>query len=340
MRRMMIGIFTAAVLLVLFVVLCTFVRRPYEKVLLNRFGSLIEENSQWRLCYNWYLKLPTDGVLRFDTRLHLYPGPLKEMPTAGSELVSVRTFAAWRIVDPVKFYKNTGGSDERAQSMIDQIIQGLVPGKIVKHKLDELFNADESKIRTGEIEAEIATDATEDVKNPDGTVKTPGLRAMGIQMAEIGFSRMAFAPANAGNVYERMVAELNKRAIAYQTEGIAQANIIRAEGKQAAEKERAEAVRQAQQIRGQGDAEANRILAQVQTTPQAVEFYQYWKSLDFLKSSLAKNTVLVLSSDSDILKGLFQAPKSGQFTPAAPAPAAPGAALKIVPLNVQTRPGN
>lgn len=330
MRKVILGIFGSVVLLILFVVLCTYVRRPYEKVLLLRFGSLIEDKDQARICYNWYLKFPTDSVERFDTRLHLYTGPLKEMPTQGKELISVRTFAAWRIVDPQKFYKNTGGSDEKAQAMIDQIMQGQVPEKIAGYPLDALFNADESKIKTSAIEEAIAKDATEDVVNKDGST-TPGLRSMGIQMTEIGFSRMAFAPSNAGSVYARMETELNKQAIQYQSEGLAQANIIRAEGKQAAALEIQEATQQAQQYRGQGDAEANRILAAVQKTPQAREFYQYWKSMEFLKSSLAKNTVLVLSTDSDLLKWAFHAPKPGDI-PAAPATApSPEAALKIKP---------
>ena len=37
MRRLVIGLFVAVVVGVLFVVLCTYVKRPYETVLLNRF---------------------------------------------------------------------------------------------------------------------------------------------------------------------------------------------------------------------------------------------------------------------------------------------------------------
>jgi membrane protease subunit HflC len=345
MRRVIIGIFTAVVLLVLFVVLCTFVKRPYERVLLVRFGTPIEDAAQARLCYNWFLKLPTDNVVRFDNRLHLYTGPLQEVVTAGKEPISIRTFAAWRIVNPMLFYKQTGGSDEKAQGIIEQILLGLVQGKIVNHQLDELFNADETKIHTDQIEGEIATEATNGTPGTPTTPARPGLRDMGIQMAEIGFSRMAFPPSNAPNVYERMVAELNKRATDYQTQGIANANIIRAEGRQKAEAERADGIRLGQQIRGEGDAEANRILASVQLTAQAREFYQYWKSLDFLKTSLAKNTILVLSSASDLLGPVFHLPQNS--LPPATAPAAPARALQVIPgatvipaTPPTTRPGN
>ena len=46
MKRVVIGIFSAVVLFILFVVLCTFVQRPYEEVLLDRFGTLIPQSQQ------------------------------------------------------------------------------------------------------------------------------------------------------------------------------------------------------------------------------------------------------------------------------------------------------
>src|SRR5215218_6587609 len=109
MRRLVISIVTAVVLLVLFIVLFTFVRRPYETVLLDRFGNLIPESQQVRLAYNWYLKMPSDGVVRVDQRLHLYQGALQEVITQRAEPIGVQTYAAWRIIDPVKFYKQTSG---------------------------------------------------------------------------------------------------------------------------------------------------------------------------------------------------------------------------------------
>jgi modulator of FtsH protease HflC len=337
MRKVILGVIGGAVALVLLIVLCTFVKRPYEKVLLYRFGALIDEDQQSRIMYNWYWKLPTDKVVPFDNRLHLYTGALVEATTANSEPISVRAFAAWRIVDARKFYTTTGGSDETAQRQIATILQSLVQGNIPAHKLDEFFNTDETKIHTSLIEDDIARKATEDIKNPDGTVKTAGLGSMGIQIVEIGFSRIAFPPSNAVNVYQRMVAELNKKAIDYENQGLADANAILAEGKLAAETERAEALVKAASIRGQADAEALRTLAKVQDTPQAMEFYQYWKSLEFLKTSLAKNTILVLASNSDILKAMFQAPKNGPL-PAAATGKAPAEEMGIQPA-VTPQPG-
>jgi membrane protease subunit HflC len=330
MRRVILMAISAVVVLVLVLVLCTYVKRPYEKVLLTRFGSLVEEKDQTRIAYNWYLKWPTDSVVRFDNRLHLYTGGLVEATTANSEPISVQAFAAWRIVDPKKFYTMTGGSDKKAEQMIEAILKSLVQGSVPAHTLDEFFNSDEAKIHTAKIEDDIARSATDDIKDKDGTVKTPGLGSMGIQIAEIGFSRIAFPPNNATAVYERMVAELSKKAVDYQAQGLAEANNIVAEGKLAAAKAREEATREAAAIMGKADAEALKVLADVQKTPQAMEFYQYWKSLEFVKTSLAKNTVLVLSSNSDILKAVFHIPAK-EGTGATAGTKGPAEELGIIP---------
>ena len=334
MRRVVLWVIGGAVALVLVVVLCTFVKRPYETALLYRFGALIDEDHQSRIMYNWYFKLPTDSVVRFDNRLHLYTGGLVEATTANSEPISVRAFAAWRIVDASKFYIATGGSDEEAQRQIATILQSLVQGNIPAHKLDEFFNTDESKIHTTQIEEDIARKATEDFKLPDGNVKS-GLGSMGIQIVEIGFSRIAFPPSNAGSVYQRMVAELNKKAIDYETKGLADANTILAQGKLDAETTRQAAVQEAAAIRGRADAAAVAAFADVQKSPEARAFYEWWKSLEFLKTSMAKNTVLVLSSGSDILKAMFQMPKSGE----APAGAKPTVDQLGVKPEATTPPG-
>src|ERR1043165_9150785 len=101
MKRAVLGIFAAVVLLILFVVLCTFVRRPYERVLIDRFGTLIDPGQKGTIAYNWYFKLPTDSLVRVDTRLHMEPLPFIEYTTQLNEPISVRAFIVWRITDPI-----------------------------------------------------------------------------------------------------------------------------------------------------------------------------------------------------------------------------------------------
>ncbi|HVX84282.1 MAG TPA: protease modulator HflC [Phycisphaerae bacterium] len=320
MRRFVISLFVIAVVGVLFVVLCTFVKRPYEAVLLNRFGHLIPEQEQTHIAYGWYFKLPTDSVIRMDQRIHLFPNVLQEIPTSGSETISVRAFAAWRIADPVKFYQTTGASDLKAQQLLSQKMSGAVQSEVSAHTLDQFFNTDEKKVITTQLEDQIA-------HSVDGAVENQGM-----QVVQIGFSRMAFPPANAETVYERMTSERETAAENYRSEGESQAAAITAEGNSQASIKRSNAISQAEDIKGQGDALALKALQEVQKTPAAADFYQYWKSMQVMKSSFTKNTYLVLPTNTPWLKWLFVAPPEPTAVPAtqpsnatigmAPAPAA------------------
>jgi membrane protease subunit HflC len=322
MRRVIIGLFSLVVLAILFVVLCTFVRRPYEIVLLNRFGKLIVYSDQTAntnppIMYNWYFKLPTDKTIPIDTRLHLWQTPLQQVVTKGSEPISLRTFVAWRIVDPVKFYTTTSGSDDKATAIIERKIAGLVQAKVASHGLEELFNTDESKVHMAQMESSIATEATKGSQDPNvpASDRMAGVDVQGLEIVQVGFSRMAFPPSNAEAVYQRMSAERNKQAQAFRTEGEAMANQLRSEGDAEATKIRSAAVEKAEQIRGEADQEANRILAAVQSSQSARDFYQYWKKLDFAKNSLTKNTYIVLSTDTDWLNVVFSDPRNVQTFP-------------------------
>ncbi|HUO07095.1 MAG TPA: protease modulator HflC [Phycisphaerae bacterium] len=330
MRRTVIGLFTAIVLVIVFLVLCTFVRKPYEYVLLDRFGHIIEQDQQTRIMYNWYFKLPTDSVIRVDTRLHMDTTPLQEVVTSGGDSISVRAYSAWRIVDPVKFYRTTTGSDTRAKQIMEQKIGGLIQAKLASHKLEEIFNVDDSKIHTDEIEKEVADEASNG--SPDASApgrRTPGVKDQGLEIVQIGFSRMAFPPANANAVYARMSAERYKQAAAYKSQGDSDAKAIVAAGENDAIKIRSEAQKKAGEIRGEGDRKALEILAGVQESPAARDFYEYWKSMEFVKTSLAKNTYLVLPTDADWLKSLFTAPTNTATQQGAAAPASPSQPISI-----------
>jgi modulator of FtsH protease HflC len=326
MRRVVIGIFCLIVLAILFVVLCTFVRKPYETIILVRFGRILVYNDQTMqshppMMYHWYLKYPTDRVVPIDNRIHLYTSPLQQALTKGSEPISVRTFAAWRITDPEKFYSTTG-SDERARTIIGLKISGLVQARVAEHKLDEIFNTDPSKVHTQEMEKQIAqdvTNGTEDPGIPEG--KMSGVADQGLEIVQVGFSRMAFPPDNAAKVYERMAAERNKQAQDFFSQGQALQQQLSGQGEAEAKKIRGEAVEEAQKIMGQGDKEANAILLSVQESKERRDFYQYWKSLEFVTGSFTKNTYIVITTDTPWLESLFRAPLNGPMGAAMTQPA-------------------
>ena len=75
-----------------------------------------------------------------------------------------------------------------------------------------------------------------------------------------------------------------------------------------------EAYRRVEEIRGEGDAKAAEIYANAYNqSPDAVQFYQFTRTLEAYKAVVTPDSTLVLSTDSDIFKFLKNV---GNTTPA------------------------
>ena len=60
-----------------------------------------------------------------------------------------------------------------------------------------------------------------------------------------------------------------------------------------------------EEIRGEADAKAAAIYAAAYNrSPEAVQFYEFIRTMDAYRSIIADNTTLILSTDSDLFKFL------------------------------------
>ena len=325
MRRTSIIVLSVVTLAVLFVVLCTYTKRPYEAIVLDRFGKIVDNPTN--IAYGWYLKWPTDSVVRLDTRLHLHQTMLSQVVMAGGEPISVKAFAAWRIVNPVLFYKRFQGSDEAAANQLDTKVSEQVAAVLGRHHLDELFNATTLVAATQDLSAEhaVAGGATQKMEDEITRAVSTDMAPQGIQVDKVGFSRMAFPPNVAQAVYDRMSQERETLATSYRSQGEAQATQIRALADAQAAKTKADAEQTAAQIMGEGDSDALKLLNDAQKTPDARAFYRFWREMQLLKTSIGKGTYLVLRSDDPVINQLFpmaQQAAGGQAQKPVPAPGA------------------
>jgi membrane protease subunit HflC len=270
------------------------VQRPYEDVLVDRGGKLAEPVT---LIRNWKMCLPTDNVRRMDHRSHLYNSDLSTVLTQDKRPVLVRTYGAWKIVDAKKFY-TAQGTDDQAQKFIDRIIGQMVQSKFAKYPLDRVFNVNGEQIVTDEIEGQILKEANQKFSD------------QGIELEQVGFSRMAFSPGVSESVYKSMVAERESQAVTVRAEGTAEASRLKAEGEAEANRIKREAEAEAGVLRGKGDQSAIEILGKVMTTPEAKEMYEFMKSLELLKSAMGQpgKTYFILRSDSPLVSVLENSP--------------------------------
>ena len=292
MRKFIVGILLFAVIAVIVLDTCTFVSKPYQKVLISRFGEIITKPT--RICYNWYLCWPTDKLIRLDMRLHLYQSNNREVTTSDGEPITIRTYALWKIINPRLYYEKLPGGTPEVQNYLYQKIEGTVLTVMGQYKLSAMFNVNRQKLQMHAAEKEIRGKVNEKLK------------PLGISIKALGFSRMTFPPTVAVAVYHHMSAEREKIAHKYLSEGASQATSIVAAGKAKATEILSEAQKTATEIRGMADAQAYSIIGNAQTTPQARRFYRFYKSLELFKNSMGDSTYWILSPDNPVVAPLFQ----------------------------------
>ena len=310
MRKTVIGIISAVVLVALFLVLCTFRARPYEMVVVVRFGAIVP--TPGRIAYNWYLCYPTDKVVRLDSRLHVYPSDLIEMPMSG-EPINVRTFTAWRIKDPALFYRKFEDNDTEATKFLNNEVRAATQDVLARHKFDQIFNASAAAtaptddhgsagVQTKQIEEEIMARVNTNMR-PSVTKDGEHHDGVGMEVVEVGFSRFAFALSASEKIYTRMSAERERLAQRYIDEGKTEAAKIAADGDAQAAVIVGQAKRQAEVIKSQAEKEALDIIAEMQEKPYAKDLYEFWRSLELFKSAIKPGTVMILTAADPILRG-------------------------------------
>ena len=243
----------------------------------------------------------------FEKRWLEWDGDANQIPTKDKKFIWVDTYARWRISDPLVFFQRV--RDERgAQSRIDDIIDGETRNAIANFDLIEIVRssnrefdiADLSeilevivpKIETGrEKIAQIILEKASEI--------TP---EFGVELKDIRIKRVNYVEEVQRKVFDRMIAERQRIAAKYRSEGDGKSAEIRGEKEKELKTIQSEAYRTAQEIIGKADAEATRIYADAYNRDS--EFYQFMKTLETYQSSLDKDTWLILSTESEFLKYL------------------------------------
>ena len=125
---------------------------------------------------------------------------------------------------------------------------------------------------------------------------------LGIEILDFRFKRINYVEAVRREVYARMISERKRIAEQYRSEGAGQAAKIQGERDRQLKVIRSEAYRKAQEIKGKADAQAADIYASAYNKDK--DFYKFLKTMSTYNKILDKDTLLILSTDSEILKYL------------------------------------
>lgn len=280
----------AVVVALLLLNMSIFTVNPAQWALMFRFGKIVDTT----LAPGIHFKTPLiNKVLRFDRRVLTLDSPAERFLTVQKKNLLVDYFAKWRIVDPVKFYRATGGSEDVARARLGEIVKNEMRNQFGSRTVQQVVTGERTELMQA-----LRTDAN----------KAAG--EFGVAIVDVRIKRINLPQEVSSAVFDRMRSERAQVAKRYRAEGGQLAAQIRAK----ADKERtiilADAQKQAQQIRGEGDAKAAAIYAAAYNKDP--EFYAFYRSLRAYREGLnGKHSVLVLSPDSPFFKYL-ESPRCGK----------------------------
>ena len=252
-----------------------------------------------------HMKIPfIQNTNFFDKRFLAWDGDPNQIPTKDKRFIWVDTYARWRIADSLLFFQRLR-DERRAQSRLDDILDGETRNAIAKHVLIELVRSTNPEV----------TEKREDTKPLDyikfgrekleqEVLKAASSRVvdLGIEILDFRFKRINYVEEVRREVYARMISERKRIAEEYRSEGAGEAARISGEKDREFKTITSEAYRKTQEIRGKANSQAADIYAAAYNKDP--EFYRFTRTMESFTKIMDDNTTLVMSTDGDLLKYL------------------------------------
>jgi membrane protease subunit HflC len=254
---------------------------------------------------------------RFEKRILEWDGPAGEMTTRDKLYVVVDTFARWRIADPLKYFQSL--RDERsALSRLDDIIGSETRNVVARHDLIELVRTDKDRRPeqdTGLAEGVGTVGVLPPIRYGRQTLEEEILGAAatkvgiwGIELLDVRVKRINYKEGVIEKIFDRMRSERMQIAERFRSEGAGEAAKIEGRKDRDLQRIQSDAYRKVQEIKGAADAKASEIYARTYaSSPRAADFYAFMRTLDTYKSTLGRDSTLILTTDSDLFRLLKRA---------------------------------
>jgi len=261
-----------------------------------------------------HFKVPfIQQVHSFEKRFLEWDGSPNQVPTRDKRFIWVDTYARWRIVDPLRFFQRL--RDERgAQSRLDDILDGETRNAVARYDLIELVrnsnrNPDDIPDEIVEEELEVILENIEkgraQISREILNVAASRTADLGIELLDLRIKRINYVEEVQRDVFARMIAERQRSAEQYRSEGQGEAARIEGERERDLQRIQSEAFEAAEILRGEADAQASDIYAAAYD--RDADFYSFTKSLETYEKVIDSGTTVILGTDSELLKYLEQA---------------------------------
>ena len=267
--------------------LCFYSVDVTEQAIVTRLGKPVRTASEPGL----HFKLPfVESVSFFSKMLLDYDTSPSEILTRDKKTLVIDNYCRWYISDPLKFFltvKNERGAFPR----IEDIVYSEMRVELARHDLIDVINQNRT-----EIMANVKKQALEKAKE------------YGIVIQDIRVKRADLPAENEKAVYARMSTERQRIAKQYRSEGMEEAQKIKAR----TDKERAvimaDAYRRVETTKGEADARVIKIYADTYGKDPA--FFEFYRSLDAYGKMIKDDTELYLTTDASLLRLLRSVDKN------------------------------
>lgn len=308
--KLLVALAIALVLSVVLVASALFTVDQAEQAIIVEFGQpkggvITRPGLHWK-------KPLIQEVRRFDKRLLVWDGDPNQIPTRGREFISVDTTARWRIVDPLRFLKSV--RDELgAQSRLNDILDSVVRDKVSNTELEEIVRSKSWNPNPSAVEevAVLGTDADLTVETKKGREQLTReitadaqkvIAALGIELVDVRIKRLNYIDEVRSKVEERMIAERQRVAEHFRSEGAGRSAEIDGETDREQQRIESEGTRRAEEIRGTADAEVTKIYGKAYG--EDPEFFAFFRTLESYVRGIGANTTLMLPADSEFFRYL------------------------------------
>ena len=253
-------------------------------------------------------KLPfVHTVTRFEKKILIWDGDPNQIPTYDKTYIYMDSTARWRITDALRFMQAVG-DENRAQSLLDDIIDGALRDIVNKNNLIEIIRSSDwspeymvarpdDKTQAGR--PQFGRDKISEMILEAASKITP---RYGIELIDVMFKRVNYIDTVREKVYQRMTSERKRIAAEKRSLGEGSKAEILGDVDKKLKEITSTAKRTATETMGKADAEASRIYAEAYS--KHPEFYSFLKSMESYRDILGDNTSLILSSNSELFQYL------------------------------------
>jgi membrane protease subunit HflC len=290
---------TIGMLLFLFV----YTVREDQVVVHKRFGEITDvHQGSAEGEAGWYFRFPPpiDSVQTYDARIRgLRPVKVQQMLRDGNTVVGF-TFVTYQLTDPEKLQQRA--EDERAAvAELEAAVNNALGNELGERTLSELVNTDAESVKLKEIEDNLLS-----------SVRESDVPEYGLTVHSVNITALRFPDNVTKSVFERMIAEREKKARALIDAGESAKAKAQFEAQKVARNMETEARKQAKEMLAEAESKAIEYYEQLTQAPDLANFLRRLDAFQEVANQALRNQqplLFVLTAATEP----FAALRGGEF---------------------------